>query len=120
MNFSRLTIAALMAGAASLFALHAAVKDLPVKKVNGRMYHYYEVPAKETVYSLCYKLDITKDEMIRHNPSVADGLRAGMTLFFPVDEGTDTRTSGTAAPTSASAPGRVISHHVQKGKPYLA
>lgn len=116
MNFSRLTIAALMAGAASLFALHAAVKDLPVKKVNGRMYHYYEVPAKETVYSLCYKLDITKDEMIRHNPSVADGLRAGMTLFFPVDEGSDTQTSGTAAPTAASAPGRVISHHVQKGE----
>lgn len=105
-----------MAGAASLFALHAAVKDLPVKKVNGRMYHYYEVPAKETVYSLCYKLDITKDEMIRHNPSVADGLRAGMTLFFPVDECTDTRTSGTAAPASAPAPGRVISHHVQKGE----
>ena len=45
-----------------------------------RLYHYYEVPAKETVYSLCYKLDITKDEMIRHNPSVADGLRSGMKI----------------------------------------
>ena len=71
MNFSRFTIAAILMGAASVFALHAAVKDLPVKTVNGRLYHYYEVPAKETVYSLCYKLDISKDEMIRHNPSVA-------------------------------------------------
>ncbi len=93
-----------------MFALHAAVKDLPVKTVNGRLYHYYEVPAKETVYSLCYKLDISKDEMIRHNPSVADGLRAGMTLFFPVEESAET------AVQPSAAPGRVVSHHVQKGE----
>lgn len=110
MNFSRFSIAALLMGAAATLAIQAAVKDLPVKKVNGRLYHYYEVPAKETVYSLCYKLDITKDEMIRHNPSVADGLRAGMTLFFPVEDG--------AGDSSAeqSAPGRVIEYHVQKGE----
>ncbi len=110
MNFSRFTIAAILMGAASVFALHAAVKDLPVKTVNGRLYHYYEVPAKETVYSLCYKLDISKDEMVRHNPSVADGLRAGMTLFFPVEESAET------AVQPSAAQGRVISHHVQKGE----
>ncbi len=110
MNFSRFTIAAILMGAASVFALHAAVKDLPVKTVNGRLYHYYEVPAKETVYSLCYKLDISKDEMIRHNPSVADGLRAGMTLFFLVEESAET------AVQPSAAPGRVVSHHVQKGE----
>lgn len=110
MNFSRFTIAAILMGAASVFALHAAVKDLPVKTVNGRLYHYYEVSAKETVYSLCYKLDISKDEMIRHNPSVADGLRAGMTLFFPVEESVET------AVQPSAAQGRVISHHVQKGE----
>lgn len=109
MNFSRFTFAALMMGAASILT-NAAVKDLPVKKVNGRLYHYYEVPAKETVYSLCYKLDITKDEMIRHNPAVADGLRMGMTLFFPVKEGAET--SSALSPT----PGRIISYHVQKGE----
>lgn len=108
MNFSRFPFAAFLIGAASTLALHAAVKDLPVKKVNGRLYHYYEVPAKETIYSLCYKLDVTKDEMIRHNPSVADGLRSGMTLYFPVEEG--------AAAAPAPAPGKVISHHVQKGE----
>lgn len=110
MNFSRFTIAAILMGAASVFALHAAVKDLPVKTVNGRLYHYYEVPAKETVYSLCYKLDISKDEMIRHNPSVADGLRASMTLFFPVEESVET------AVQPSAAQGRVLSHHVQKGE----
>ncbi len=48
--------------------------------------------------------------MIRHNPSVADGLRAGMTLFFPVEESVET------AVQPSAAQGRVISHHVQKGE----
>lgn len=110
MNFSRFSIAALLMGAATTLAINAAVKDLPVKKVNGRLYHYYEVPAKETIYSLCYKLDVTKDEMIRHNPSVADGLRSGMTLYFPVEE------SGDVTVSAPAAAGRVVSHNVQKGE----
>ena len=46
MNVSRFTIAPILREAASVFALHAAVKDLPVNTVNGRLYHYYEVLAK--------------------------------------------------------------------------
>lgn len=107
MNFSRFNAIVALMGASALISLQAAVKDLPVKKVNGRLYHYYEVPAKETVYSLCYKLDIPKDEMIKHNPAVADGLRAGMTLFFPV-EGQEESTGQTTS--------RVITHKVAKGE----
>lgn len=76
--------------------------------VQGRKYHYYDVTSKETVYSLCYKLGISKDELIRNNPSVADGLRSGMKLFFPVETA--------SASSSAQAPGKVITHHVQKGE----
>lgn len=110
MNFSRFSTLAALFGAMSLVSLQAAVKDLPVKKVNGSLYHYYEVPSKETVYSLCYKLNISKDEIIKHNPSVADGLRAGMTLFFPVE---DSAAEASESPAEAS---RVINHHVQKGE----
>lgn len=63
----------------------AAVKDLPVKTVNGRIYHYYQVPEKETVYSICYKLQVTKEDLIRYNPAVEDGLRVGMTIYFPFE-----------------------------------
>ena len=64
-------MAALM-GVASIFSLQAAIKDLPVTTVQGQKYHYYDVTSKETVYSLCYKLGISKDELIRNNPAVAD------------------------------------------------
>lgn len=100
-------MAALM-GVASIFSLQAAIKDLPVTTVQGQKYHYYDVTSKETVYSLCYKLGISKDELIRNNPAVADGLRSGMKLFFPVE---------TAQASAASqTPSKVITHHVQKGE----
>ena len=116
MNFSRFTTLAALIGAASLISLQAAVKDLPTKKVNGKLYHYYEVPAKETVYSLCHKLDITKDEIIRHNPAVADGLRKGMVLFFPAQEPQPAATTATAPDSDNATSKQVISHYVNKGE----
>lgn len=81
--------AGLMMAASPLLSIDAAVKDLPVKTVNGHMYHYYKVPGKETVYSICYKLGVTKEDLIRYNPSVADGLKVGMTIFFPYEGDTE-------------------------------
>ena len=112
MNFSRFTMLAALIGTAASISLQAAVKDLPTKKVNGNLYHYYEVTSKETVYSLCYKLDTTKEEIIRHNPAVADGLRKGMVLFFPVEESQPAK----EAPAAPAAAEQVISHHVSRGE----
>lgn len=66
------------------FLTNAEIKDLPVKIVNGKRYHYYEVQPKETVYSLCRKLGITRQELVETNPSVADGLKAYQLLLFPL------------------------------------
>jgi LysM repeat protein len=68
-------------------SIAAAITDLPVKTVNGRQYHYYVVQPQETVYSLCRRFGITRDELVATNPSVADGLKANQTLLFPVDNG---------------------------------
>lgn len=59
--------------------------DLPTKNINGETYHYYVVKQKETVYSLCKRFGISKDEMVKYNPAVADGLKTGMTLYFPAE-----------------------------------
>lgn len=77
--------AGLCVAAAPFFIADAAVKDLPVRSVNGHLYHYYKVPSKETVYSICYKLGVSKDDLIRYNPSVGDGLKVGMTIYFPYE-----------------------------------
>ena len=59
--------------------------DLPIKKIDGKDYYYYNVKAKETVFGLCRNLNLTKAEIVKYNPSVADGLRAGDVLYFPVE-----------------------------------
>ena len=113
MNFSRLSAIAVMLFASASLLLSAGVKDLPVKTVGGKAYYYYDVPAKETVYSLTHKLGVSKDEIIRHNPTVADGLKAGTTLYFPVEEGTDLSNSTDMINSAGS---RTITHLVEKGQ----
>lgn len=76
----------------SVISLQVYALDLPTKEINGNSYFYYEVQAKETIYSLCKRLGVTKEEIIKYNPSVADGLRANQTLYFPVSAYNDSTT----------------------------
>lgn len=101
--------AAMLAGLMA-FGASAAVKDLPVKTINGKPFHYYKVPDHETVYSVLYKLGITKDELLSSNPAVADGLKSGMILYFPQEE-----VSAGAVSPSEAADG-VVKHDVQRGE----
>ena len=72
-------------GISSLMAYaEIGVSELPTKTINGKQYHYYEVMPQETVYSLCRRFGISREELISANPSVADGLKAYQTLLFPV------------------------------------
>lgn len=114
MKFPRLSILAAVMSGLSLTGVNASVNDLPVREVNGRTYHYYEVASKETVYSLCHKLGISKEELIKHNPTVADGLKTGSILFFPVEnhEGGES-----VAESNHNNGGRsIITHNVEKGE----
>lgn len=81
LSFCKIALCMAVAAAAAVMA----EPNLPRRTVNGREYYYYEVPSKETIYSIGRKFGYTRDEIIRHNPQVKDGLRAGDTLFFPVE-----------------------------------
>lgn len=82
-NFrNRIVLTAAVLGA----TFNATALDLPTRMVNGNVCYYYEVQPKETVYSLARRFGFTKAQIIHYNPSVADGLRAGQTLYFPKDE----------------------------------
>lgn len=113
MTISRLSAIAVILFSSVSFILSAGVKDLPVKNIGGKSYYYYDVPAKETVYSLTYKLGITKDEIIKHNPAVADGLKAGSTLYFPVENESDISNSNDKTDASGT---RIVTYDVQKGE----
>lgn len=66
------------------FAMQAL--DLPIKTVNGHMVYFYKVEKKESVYGIAKRLKLSREEIVRHNPSVNDGVKKGMELYFPVSE----------------------------------
>lgn len=78
----KLALVALVTLSGTMFTL-ASVDDLPTVTRDGKLYHYYEVQPKETIYSLTHKLGVTTDEIIAANPAVADGLKAHTVLYFP-------------------------------------
>ncbi len=77
--------ALIAAVALSAMTVDANVYELPVTTIEGKNYYYYEVKPKETLYSLSHKLEMSQDEMIKYNPSLVEGLKAGEVLYFPVE-----------------------------------
>ena len=75
-----------MAVVLSVMSINASVYELPIKVVDGVEYYYYTVKAKETLYSLSRQFELSQEDVLKYNPSLADGLKAGATLYFPVDE----------------------------------
>ena len=54
--------------------------DLPVRNVNGTDYYYYEVKPKESIYSITRKLGVSREDIVRCNPAVVDGVRPEATV----------------------------------------
>lgn len=74
-----------IAMAAAVAPAMAGIDDLPVTTVGGRSYHYYDVEPKQTIYSICRDLGISKAQLLEANPEVAEkGVKAYQRLLFPV------------------------------------
>ncbi|MDE6485624.1 MAG: LysM peptidoglycan-binding domain-containing protein [Duncaniella sp.] len=83
----------------------ADVKELPVTTINGKLYHYYKVEGKESIYSVVHKLKVPKDELLRYNPAATEGLKSGMTLYYPFDDSeVSEKTEAADAPETPATP----------------
>lgn len=78
-----------LSACALVIATSASALDLPTTTVRGKQLYYYKVTGKETVYGLSKRFGITREEIVKYNPGVADGIKKGTTLYFPVDEFSD-------------------------------
>lgn len=67
-------------------SVSVAALNLPTQQIGNKNYYIYKVGSKETIYGISKKLNIPKDDIIKYNPSVAEGLKADQTLFFPVED----------------------------------
>lgn len=57
--------------------------SVPVTSEKKPVLANYEVKPGETIFSLTQSLNITEEELYRHNPSLKEGLRSGMILTVP-------------------------------------
>lgn len=62
------------------------VKGVPTVKLFDKTYYKYEVKAKETVYSLCRRFNVSEAALLSMNPTIVNGLKSGQKLLIPVEE----------------------------------
>lgn len=85
MRLGRAAAVAVIAACAALTA-QAKVTDLQVKTVNGNRYYCYTVHSHDSVYGVADLLGVSRQDIIRYNPSAADGIRKDDVLYFPVKD----------------------------------
>lgn len=94
---SRLTVALVIAVIAAMQAWSGNVKDLPTIRSNGKIMYYYDAQPGDNIYSIADKVGVSVEDIRRYNPSVSDGVKPRMRLFFPSDIATD-ETGDSAGP----------------------
>lgn len=109
----KLSIRNIFLGVAVATAISTAFAlDLPVKRVNGHDYYYYEVKRGETLLQIAERLGVSRENIIRYNPAASDCLRPGSNLYLPVDKFRDSNESNPGLDDS----GKGLRYKVQRGE----
>ena len=97
----------------SLFAInvYANTYNMPKRTIGETEFYCYKVTAKETIYGISNKLNITQEDLMKYNPSIADGLKKDYVLLIPVSL-INAQNNGGNIQAGAST----ITHIVQKGQ----
>lgn len=108
-----LSLRHILIGLSIMAALPSAIAlDLPVKRINGKDYYYYQVQRNESLLSIAEDLGVTREDILRNNPGASDGVRVGMKLYLPVSEFAES--DKTKAGMSAGE--QTLRYKVQKGE----
>lgn len=77
----------------------SAKLNLPTKTLGTERFYYYEVGKNETLHDIATKIGVSKEDIIKFNPSARNGLVKKQLIFLPVSE--------FDAPSKTSAPRKV-------------
>lgn len=90
----------------------AQIENLPRKEMNNREYYVYKVEKGEGFNAVCTKFNITKEDIIKYNPSAKNGLKRDQVLFIPVEE--------ISAPSNAAQNAEPFRHTIRRGETLYA
>lgn len=82
------------------------VNELPTIRVSGKIMYYYDTQSGDNIYTIADKLGVSVGDIRAYNPSVSDGIKPRMRLFFPTD----------IATTAAGDSQGPLTHVVAKGE----
>ena len=106
-----LALAILIVLAGSAFAK----LNLPVKQLGNDKYYYYEVKKNEQISDIAAKIGVSKEDIIKFNPSARNGVAKKQLLFLPVSE-FDNVAKPTSQRVNASALNNTVTHVVKNGE----
>lgn len=66
-------------------SLAANAWNLPKRTIGNTEFYCYKVQAKETIFGIAKKFNITQDDLKKYNPAIVDGLKKDYVLFIPVN-----------------------------------
>ena len=89
--------------------------NLPTKKLGNEMYYYYEVQKNnETLPQIASKIGVTKEDIVKFNPTAKSGVAKKQLLFFPVSEFDKTVPANRTVSPAAVA--NAVTHVVKSGE----
>lgn len=86
--------------------------DMPKKAIGNTEFYCYTVQAKETIFGISKKLNITQEDLMKYNPSIVNGLKKDFILLIPVKL-IDNKQENTDIVTTES---KTFTHIVEKGQ----
>ena len=90
--------------------------NLPTKKLGNENYYYYEVKKNETIFDIANKIGVSKDDIIKFNPSAKNGLVKKQLLFLPVKEFDGTAKAAATRRANINVPNNAATHIVKSGE----
>lgn len=76
-----------------------SAEEYKTKNINGTECYIYYVKQGEGFYSLNRKFGVTRDEVVKLNPSAKNGLNRGQKLYIPIPANTKETASGSVPAT---------------------
>lgn len=86
--------------------------NLPKKTIGNSEFYCYTVQAKETIFGISKKLNISQDDLKKYNPSIANGLKKDFVLLIPVNLIDNKKENSNNVATES----KTFTHVVEKGQ----
>jgi len=92
----------------------SAKLNLPTKTLGNERYYYYEVNKNETVNDISKKIGVSREDILKYNPSARNGVAKKQLIFLPVSEIDKVKVSTNKVNNSAF--NSTVTHVVKSGE----